>query len=612
MFNTVEKHQKLVKGIMITLGVAFAMWGIGGYLGGSGDDGYVAKVGSTKIYPRDIDNAMEQSQQQSQDKMQTLYGLINRQLLINNIKDSHMVATNAELQHEIANIPQFQDNGKFSLAKYTNFLHDRFMSAEQFQTNVEEQLLINQTLDFFKGSYFSSQLFGKKLATLLSRDRNVSTYIVDPHQFYSAITVSDKQINDYYEQNIAKFTLPEQVKLQYIVLNPDDITKNIQIPDAEIAKFITNHPAQTQNTQIDVSHILFTVPNGADAKTRAKIKAHAEQVLAQVRANPSSFAKLARQDSQDPGSAKNGGDLGFFAKGMMVKPFEDAAFKLKPGQISDLVETQYGYHILRLNAIKGNSATDMRNFAKAQLQKQQAVADIQAATDQLNNLTYTDPKTLDTAAKKLGLTLLTSDWVAKGASSGDFANPKIQKAIFTNDVIKNHNNSEVVDLDGGSHAVYRVIQDQPSQVQTESEVRNQIITSLKAQTASNMVYVDGQKKLNDLQKGKLQLQFSNSENVNLLAQSANIDPMSVKQIFSVSLTKLPAYTGSINSKGQFVIYKITGESIDPKLETQNLAALTQLDATNAMLDLNVYVESLRDKYSINYRIDRLKQQQDQQ
>ena len=156
MFNVVEKHQKMVKGIMIVIAGTFVVWGISGYFGMSGDDGYVAKVGSSKIYSQDIDRAMDQSQGQSQDKMQVLFGLINRQLLLNSFDDHHLSVTTTQLQDAIAAIPAFQTDGKFDLNKYQDFLKQRYTTSAKFEQDMQQQILINQELDFFKNSYFTN------------------------------------------------------------------------------------------------------------------------------------------------------------------------------------------------------------------------------------------------------------------------------------------------------------------------------------------------------------------------------------------------------------------------------------------------------------------------
>lgn len=604
MFNIIEKNQAFVKGIMIAVTATFVLWGIGGYLGMGGDDGYVAKVGSSKLYARDIDNAMSENPQNT-DKMQVLMGLINRQLLLNAFDSYHMSATNEQLQQKIASIPLFLDNGKFSVKKYRDFLISRQMTAEQFQNEISQQILLEGTLDFFKSTYTSSQTFDQQFVKLLSRQRNVSTYTVDASKFYSQINISDKQISDSYQQNIAKYTLPEQAKLQYIILSAENIAKIIKPSDEEINKYLTDHKVAT--AQIDASHILLTVPDGADAATKAQIKARAEKILAEVKANPAGFAALAKQYSQDPVSAQNGGDLGYFGKGIMPKPFENVAFNLKPGQISQVVETQYGYHIIKLNNVKAIDTATIRATAIAAIQKQQSTAALQKQLEQLNDITYNQPTSLEPAAKKLGLDLQNSEWVQKGAASGAFANPKIQQAIFTKDVIKNHNNSEVVNLGNDSYGVYRIVEYKASQIEPLDKVKDQIVNQLKQTQAATMSFQEGQKDIAALQSGKLTLTFGAPQNVTLLGQSKDINQMAVKQIFGVALAKTPAYTGSINDQGSFVIYKINSETIDPKLTEQNTLLLSQFTQNNSMLDLGGYIAYLRTKYAVNYKMERLNQ-----
>ena len=606
MFNIVEKNQKLVKGIMITVAATFVLWGIGGYLGSSGDDGYVAKVGSAKIYTGDIDNAMAQNPQNT-DKMQVLYGLINRQLLINNINKYNMVATNEQLQKQIASIPNFQDSeSQFSLAKYQEFLRTQFMSAEQFQKNVGQQIIVTQFANLFKDSYFSSESFNSAFAQLLSRERTISSYTININDFYNKIEPSEQQISDYYGQNIAKFTLPEKVKLHYLVLDIASIEGNIQISDADIDKYIANNKTKITGEQIDASHILFAVPGNADSKTKSVIRQNALKVLAKIQNNPQDFASLARQYSDDTGSKNNGGDLGYFGKGVMDKSFENTAFNLKPGQISTLIETKYGFHIIKLNSIKGNSTQEIRDLAVSQLRKQQAGILLQKDLDKLNDITYNQPSSLEPAAKALGLTVQsTKDWVNKGVVSGDFSDAKSQAAIFNQDVINKHNNSEVVDLGNNSYAVYHVDEYQASKVQTVAEVKDQIVQQLKTQSATEQASNDGQQKILALQQGKLNLSFTHPDKVNLLSQNPEISTNAIKQIFQTNLTSTPAYTGSVDSKGNFVIYKISGEEIDSKLDSQNKQIVKDLSNADSNLVFGAYLGSLRSKYDVSYKTDRL-------
>ncbi|HMT02483.1 MAG TPA: peptidylprolyl isomerase [Burkholderiales bacterium] len=608
MFHVVEKNKKLVKGIMIAVTATFIFFGIGSYLGmGSfNDNDYVAKIGSQKIYPRDIDNFTANTPQKL-DKIKVMMGLIDRQLILNNIEDNHLTVTPKQIQDEIIKIPMFQDKNKiFSLTKYQDFLSSRTLTSDKFEQEIKKQILLKEFADFFKDSYFSSSLFQESFVTLLSKERNVSEYIINPNQFYSQIKVNESEIDAYYKQNITKYTLPEKVKVQYLELSLDNIISNIKPTESEINKYIAEHKAQAPETQVNASHILISIPKDVDSNKREQIKAKAQKILAIVKANPNNFKIYAKKYSQDPGSAANGGDLGFFGKGTMVKPFENEVFKMKPGQISNLVETQFGFHIIKLNSIKGNDQAYLRNFAITQIQKQKGLIQLQKMSEQLNDITYNNPSTLQPAATKLSLILQTSDWVNKGETQGIFSNSKIQNAIFSNDVIKKHNNSEVVDLGNNSYGVYRVIDYKQSTTEPLNIVKDKIINDIKGQKANAIAAEEGHTKLAQLKSGKINLNFVIGKNVSLLAETEGINSATVKQIFSTKTGKdFPAYTATINQQGSFIIYRINSESINSKLKQQNKQVLSQLENENSSDIFSEYIIFLKTKYPVDYKIDKL-------
>lgn len=603
MFGVIEKNQKLVRTILILVTATFVLWGIGGYLGMLSDDGYLAKVGGKKIYQRDLDNAMEQNPQNT-DKAQVLFGLINRQLLLNNIEDNYMQATNTQLQQQIGSIPAFQKDGKFDLKAYEDYLGNTLQTSSQFQQQVSDQIMLNQMVDFFKSSYFSSKLFRDKLAVLLSRERQVSSYSINSKDFYSKINISDKEVHNYYVANQANFAVPARVKVSYIKLDQNAAANNIKVSESEIKQYIASNSAKLSNQEIDASHILFTVPKDADSAIVQKIKLEAQKVLEQVRAHPDQFAKLAKQYSQDPGSANNGGDLGFFGRGAMVKPFEDAAFGLKVGQVSNLVRTQYGFHIIKLNAIKGGGQ-NLDELAKSQLQKQKAVGQLQKMVNDINDIIYGQPKSLQGVSQRYNLPIQTSDWIVQNQGVGEFANPNLQKAIFNPDAVVQGNNTQLVDVGNSIYIAARVANYEKAYTPTETQLKDKIIEQLKMQQAMQMAAKQGQDEINRLNSGKLKLNFTNVQDVNLLGQNAQINQMMVKQIFAIPANKLPSYTSGVNDQGMFIIYKVISENIDPKLNQQNDKILDQLSDSGSMLDFSVYMQWLRSKYDVTYRLDRL-------
>lgn len=599
MFHIVENNQKLVKGILIAVTGAFVVFGIGNYLDFDSNDGYVAKVGGHKIYSQDIDNATDSSQAQPSSKEQTLAGLVSRQVLLSDFENKKLAITKDQLQAAIMAMPEFQESGTgFSVAKYQAFLHKNLMSANKLEGLITQQELIKNTVGFYKDSFFVSSKYTDGLAHYLAAQRNVASYVVSLDAAAQNVKVSDAEIKDFYQKNQASFTTPEQVKLQYIKLSANDIAKSITVSDDDINKYIAEHGSVTNNAQVDASHILLAFPQNATDAQKAQTKAAAEKVLAEVKANPTQFAELATKYSQDPGSAAKGGELGFFGKGMMVKSFEDKAFSMKKGEISNLVETPYGYHIIKVNAIKGNDVASVRSDAKDAIAKKMAMTSLQKTVDQLNDITYSSANSLDPAAKKLNLSVQTSDYVTKGATSGDFANPKLQTAIFSKDVIQDKHNSEVIDLGNGTYIVARALDYKPSGLKKLDDVKVEITKNLQQQKAATQVNADGAAKLAQVQAGKSTLSFSNAKDLPLMGDK-DVSADMTKQIFSAP-AKFPTYVGGNDAKGNYIIYKINGQSFDKSKEVENQKMVSSFAEQGSNNMLGAYIAELKDKYKVTY------------
>lgn len=608
MFNVVDKYSSVVKVILTLIIISFALWGIAGYLGMSSSDGAVAKVGSNKIFLSDVNQVM-QNNPQVKTKPEALSSLVSRQLLLNLIEDNNLEVTDGQLQATIMQYPEFQTNGVFSMAKYKDFLHSHFINVNSFEDKIKKQILLNQLFTVFKDSYFNSSNYTTKFATLLSKERSFATYTIDHKAYLDQINIAPESIAQYYKQHVADYTIPERVKLQYIELTPDTVGAQIHITPEEIQQYITTHEDSLSNKQVDASHILFAVPQNDSVADTNKIEAQAKKVLAQVQANPGAFAQLAKKYSADSGSAAKGGELGYFGRGIMVKAFESKVFSMQVGQIA-LVKTQFGFHIIKLNNIKTNSLAQMELAATTALKNERSTGLLQKYLDKLKDLTYTQSKSLDAASKALNIPIQsTKSWVLKSQESGpnEFANPVIQKAIFTNDVIVNGNNSEVVELGNNHYAVYRVTGHEAARIESSTEVSSMIETALKLKISAQMAATQGQNDIQELQQSKLKLDFTREQKVNLLQPNPSIgDYRVVVDMFALDLKpNTPSYMGAKASNGDFIVYKVTNETVNDKLKTQNETSLSQMQDRDAMVEFNAYLNNLSNNYKITYHLDKL-------
>lgn len=607
MFKFVEKNRRFAKGIMITVTIFFIVWGIGGYLSMVGDTGEVAKVGNARIYKQNIDNAMQENPQQN-DKIQTMFSLINRQLLINNINDHFMTVTNDQLQNEISKISIFQESGEFSPDKYKKFLKSRFIGLNQFEKDISDQILLNDFINFFKTSYISSTLFNQQFALLLSRERQVSSYAISAKSFFPSINISESDINNFYASNINTFTTKEMAKVEYVKLDTENITNSIKISEEEISKYLKTHQENQLATKRHIAHILFMVPKDASASTQNEIKEKAIKILKLVKANPKKFSQYAKEYSQDQATAAKGGDLGFVSRGVMVLPFEEVAFKLNANEISDIVTTVYGYHIIKSYGTEIINQNQLRKLAINELKKQKSKNLISQTLESFTDGIFKESQSYSIVSKDFNLPVQTSNWIEKGETKGIFSSKEVQDAIFSPNSIKNRINSNVIDLKDGAYLSLRIIDYKPSKLRVIQEVKDEIIEKLKLQKGTLMTFTEGQKILESLNKGSKDIPFSNPQKINILAQSESLNSMTLKQIFGTSIKKLPAYTGAISAKNEFIIYKITGENINPNLLKQNQEIIKQFDNNNSMVNLGAYLNYLRTKYKVSYKTDKLSQQ----
>jgi peptidyl-prolyl cis-trans isomerase D len=309
-------------------------------------------------------------------------------------------------------------------------------------------------------------------------------------------------VEAYYKAHTAQFQAPEQASIEYLVLDLEAAKKNISVNEADLKTYYEQNTARFgTKEERRASHILITAPASAPAADRAKAKAKAEQLLAEVKKAPATFADVARKNSQDPGSAEKGGDLDFVTRGAMVKPFEDALFALKKGDISDVVETEFGYHIIRLADIKPAVVPpfeQVRATIENEVRSQQATQEFAKAAETFTDAVYQQPDSLKPAAEKLRLTIQTASNVSRTpppGAAGVLANRNFLNALFAADSLDRKQNTEAIEVGSNQLAAGRVTQYTPAHPMPLAEVKDKIRAQLITERAAVMAKAEGEAKL---------------------------------------------------------------------------------------------------------------------
>ena len=454
MFDLIHKHKIFVQVLLGLMVLPFAFWGIDSYQRGTSRAEDLAEVAGQKITLQEF----AQAQRDQQERMRSLLGrnfdaslfdtpeqraelldeLIQQRLLALKAVKSNLVVTDEHLREIITGLPSFQDNGQFSKARYDALLRAQGISDVGFEARLRRDVELQQ----LNGAVADSSLVAKaqvaRMLAIQRQQREVSEVLLSNEQFASEVKLAPDAVKAYYDAHLADFQLPEQVRADYVVLSADALAALETVSEAEL-------------------HTWYDSNVRAKFEERAVAKTKAEDLLAQLRAAPDKFAALAKQHSQDPGSKDNGGDLGFFARGAMVKPFDEAVFKLKQGQMSGIVETDFGFHIIKLTGIKPAkdgepeqrqashilitapaAAKDfqaMRADIESEVRKQRVARRFAEAAETFTNLAYEQPDSLQPIADKFKLKIEQSAWLTRkaDAAAGVLNNKKILDALFSTD-----------------------------------------------------------------------------------------------------------------------------------------------------------------------------------
>jgi len=403
-------------------------------------------------------------------------------------------------------IPPFQVDGKFSRERYDAALRNERMSSEAFDGALRRDLLMQQLTGALADSGLASKAVSRQFAQLRAKQREIAEHRIQADAQLAQPKVTAEAVRAFYDGNPARFQVPEEVGVEYLVLSADTLLASEQVGADEIkAYYESNVSRYGEPEQRRASHILIGVKRGAGDAEKANARERAAQILSQLRKSPGSFAELAKKNSGDPGSASQGGDLGFFSRGMMARPFEDAAFRLKPNQISDLVESDFGFHIIKITGIKAGKMKSLeaaRPEIERELKKQRAARRFAEAAEAFSNLVYEQPESLGPAAERFKLTVQRARGVTRqSAPVPVLNNARLLAALFADDSIKNRRNTEAVETAPSVLVSARVLDHKPSSLRPFDEVKGDLSKQLAQQEALVLARRQGAERLEQLKKG---------------------------------------------------------------------------------------------------------------
>jgi peptidyl-prolyl cis-trans isomerase D len=620
MFDFVAKHKRLLQiilGLMIV--PPFAFWGIQWTQRGIVSSGDVAEIGGQKITEQEFTDALRQQQDQLRGRIdpsfldspiirrEVLEGMISQRLLLQHAARSYLAVPDDVLVDTTMAIPAFQVDGKFSKERYDIALQNERMTPEQFDAALRRDLLVQQLTGALAESGFVSKAVAEQFAALRAQQREVAEHRIRADA--KAVQISPDAIRAFYDSNPARFQVPEEVQVEYLVLTADALAAAEKIDPAEVAKYYeANLSRFGEPEQRRASHILIAVKGGAGEEDKRKARERAQAILAKVRAAPGSFAEIAKKESADPGSASKGGDLDFFSKGMMVGPFEDAAFRLKPGQISDLVETDFGFHIIKVTAIKpGKMKTleQVRPQIEAELKKQRAARRFAEAAETFSNLVYEQADSLKPAAEKFGLAIQRAQGVTRqGAGVPALNHPRLLAALFSDEAIKNRRNTEAVETSPGTLVSARVVDHKAASLRPFDAVKDAIRTLLAQQEALAAARKLGAELLAELKKGDATKTGFEAAKLVGRDDPKGLAPAAVSQVFAVDTSKLPAYAGAESPDG-YVVYRVS-KVVDVKPdEARQKAVQSELGRATGSQEFKAYLDGLRADAKVEINKDAL-------
>lgn len=622
MFEAIRNNKRVAQLILAILIVPFAFFGMDAYFSDSPTGSEVATVGGTAISAYEFDQALREQQdrlrasaggqldrallESAELRRAVLDNLINQRALALYAAENRFVVTPQQLQETITAVPAFQEEGRFSLQRYEAVVRAQGMTPASFEARLAQDVRVQQIVTAVGDASLVPKVSAQRFMNAQLEERRIRELRFPVARLAADIAVADADIAAFYEANPARFERPARLQAEYLVFDRAAVERGVEVGEDAVRVFYEGNPDRFGVAEErQARHILLALDSGADEATVEKVMGEARALVDTLRGAPSRFADIARDKSQDPGSAGRGGDLGFFGRGMMVGVFEDAVFAQEKGRIGDPVRSEFGVHIIQVTEIKPASVKpfdEVREEIRAELRVQEAGRRFAELAEQFANTVYEQPDSLVPAATALGLEIRSSDWISRSGGSEPFANERLLEAVFADDAVKNGRNTEAIEIGNGSLVSARVKVFEAAQRLPLDEVRERIAEDLRRERGQRLAAEQGAETLTRLQQGE-PVKAAWSEERSLQRGAPGLPAAAMQAVFTAPSTALPAHVGVSLAEGDYVIYRIEAverpqiAADDPRIG----AVAAQYGQLLAARDFGAFLASLRERYEVEIK-----------
>ena len=633
MLESIRKNSKIVMILLFLLIIpSFIFVGVDqSYFSESSPT--VARVDGNDIKQSDWDNAHRAESDRMRSEMPnldpklldspeakyaTLERMVRDRVLTAAAQKMHLTTSDAQLVRTLQGIPAIaalrKPDGTLDADGYRALVAAQGMTPEGFEANLRRNLALNQVMGSVMESAMTTPATTDAAMNAVLQRREIQVALFNADQYKAALQPTADEVKAYYDAHQAQFRKAEQADIEYVVLDLNTVKQGIQLNEDDLRTYYKENAQRLAGVQEErrASHILINAPQSASAEERAQAKAKAEALLAEVRAKPETFAEVAKKESQDPGSAASGGDLGFFGRGAMVAPFEQAAFSLPKGSISDVVATDFGFHIIQVTDVKQPavpSYEQLRPKIVEELLQQQAQRKYAEVADSFSNLVYEQADSLQPAAEKLGLKVVKATGVQRApqpGAEGPLANSRFLEALFTPESLESKRNTEAVEFGTSQMVAGRITRYEAAHTEPLAAVEADVKRLWVADKAAELAKKAGEDKL-----AEWKADASKAQGLAAAQVISRNDPKGLpREVVDAALVApvkdgAAAWTGVSLGKAGYAVVKVNkvlpSEHQDAEFARQAAQQYVQLWSS---AEGAAYYETLKNRFKVQIKVPR--------